>query len=344
MFRDRLNPPSPYRGSSFARRGFTLVELLVVIAIIGILIALLLPAVQAARESARRSQCVNNLKQLAVALQNYHDVNRKFAGCYFGPTANGLPNTGRSWMFAILPYMEQTNLQALSDYTLPMGGGAVGSATYTINTQVSLTVIPAFLCPSDQNEGGIMGSRSDGAGTRAVTNYKGCCGSNWAWGDPVCQYKPPLGGYWPNDNNGLDHGNGIFMRNWNNDPKGWVPMSDVQDGLSNTFLVGEAVPKWSQWTWWWYSNGSTATCGIPLNYSSLAITTSGGTKTLETQWGDWPNNYSFYSRHAGEGANFVFADGHTTFISNTIDLFVYRCLGNRGDLVATNNAVTGNVQ
>jgi prepilin-type N-terminal cleavage/methylation domain-containing protein/prepilin-type processing-associated H-X9-DG protein len=336
MLRLRVCRPSQKRSDYRTKRGFTLVELLVVIAIIGILIALLLPAVQAARESARRSQCVNNLKQLGVALQNYHDTHHKFAGCYFGSTANGPPNTGRGWMFAILPFVEQANLQALSDYRLPLGGGAVGSSTYTINTQISLTVIPAFLCPSDQNENGIMGSRSDGAGTRAVTNYKGCCGSNWGWGDPVCRYAISKGGYWPGSANGLDQGNGIFMRNWNNDPKGWVPMSDVQDGLSNTFLVGEAVPRWSEWTWWWYSNGSTATCGIPLNYSSLAITTSGGTKSLETQWGDWPNNYSFFSRHAGSGANFVYADGHTTFVSDDVDLNVYRYLANRGDLVAAN--------
>ena len=324
-----------------SRLAFTLVELLVVIAIIGILIALLLPAVQAARESARRSQCTNNVKQLGVALQNYHDIHKKFAGCYAGSTGNVNLSTGRNWMFAILPFIEQGNLQALTSYTLPMGSGAVGSATYTINTQVTLTVVPAFLCPTDQNEGGIMGTRSDGAGTRAVTNYKGSCGSNWAWGDPICQYTFPKGGYFAPSNNGLDATNGIFMRNWNNDPKGWVPMSDVQDGLSNTFLVGEAVPRWSQWNWWWWSNGSTATTGIPLNYSSVAITTSGGTKTLESQWGDWPNNYSFFSRHAGSGANFVFADGHTSFISDNIDLNTYRYLGNRGDQVAISNAATG---
>jgi prepilin-type processing-associated H-X9-DG protein len=73
----------------------------------------------------------------------------------------------------------------------------------------------------------------------------------------------------------------------------------------------------------------------------LAITTSGGTKTLEGQWGDWPNNYSFFSRHAGSGANFVFADGHTSFISDNIDLLTYRYLANRGDQVAISNAATG---
>ncbi|HUY90204.1 MAG TPA: DUF1559 domain-containing protein [Pirellulales bacterium] len=335
MLRNRFRRPSPRCGSSFARRGFTLVELLVVIAIIGILIALLLPAVQAAREASRRSQCINNLKQLGIALQNYHDIHHKFAQCYFGPTANGPPNTGRSWMFAILPFVEQANLQAVSSYYLPLGAGTTpGAAGFTVNTQVSLTVIPAFLCPSDTNQG-VMGSRSDGAGTRAVTNYKGCCGSNWAWGDPVCRYTFPKGGFWPGNANGLDRGNGIFMRNWSN-LQAWVAMRDVEDGTSNTFLVGEAVPAWSAWTWWWYSNGSTATCGIPLNYSSLAITTSGGTKTLETQLWDWHDNYSFFSRHSGSGANFVFADGHTTFINDDIDLLTYRYLANRGDKVAAN--------
>lgn len=327
-------------GRSAAQRGFTLVELLVVIAIIGILIALLLPAIQAARESARRSQCVNNLKQLGAALQNYHDVNKKFPSSYGTASPASTANVGgRSWIFAILPFIEQQNLQSLTNYSLPLGSGVPGSATYNANTQVSLTVIPALLCPSDQNGDGLMDKRANVGDTRAVTNYKGNSGSNWAWGDPICINSFPKGGSWPGSTNGLDQGNGIFMRNgYQAAPSsaGWVKIADIQDGTSNTFLVGEAVPGWCYHTWWWWFNGSTATCGIPLNYISVAIATSGGAKTLESQWGDWPNNYSFMSRHSAGGANFVFADGHTTFIDNNIDLSTYRFLANRGDQVTAN--------
>lgn len=324
-----------------ARRGFTLVELLVVIAIIGILIALLLPAVQAAREAARRSQCVNNLKQIGVALQNYHDVNRTFPSSYSGsPNTYDRQNTGRSWMFAILPYIEQLNLNSLTNYALPVGSGAVGSGTYNVNTQISRTVIETFLCPTDAN-GGLMGSRANVGDTRAVTNYKGCAGSNWAWGDPICHNKFGSGGAWPNSTDGLDHGNGILMRNHNAYPAGWVRMAEITDGTSNTFIVGEAVPRWCTHTWWWWFNGTTATCGIPLNYKSLAITTSPGTVTLDSRWGDWPNNYSFMSRHAGGGANFLFADIHVTFVNDNIDLATYRFYANRGDNIARSPGSSG---
>ncbi len=321
------------------RQGFTLVELLVVIAIIGILIALLLPAVQAARESARRSQCVNNEKQIGVALQNYHDVMKVFPSSYGGNAVYNNTNTGRSWMFAILPYIEQANLQSQNTYFAPVGSGVAPAATYNANTQISYTVITTFLCPTDQNEGGTMGSRANTNDTRAINNYKGVAGSNWAWGDPICLNTFPSGGVWPGSNNGLDQGNGILMRNAGNDPRGWVKMAEVFDGTANTFILGEAVPRWCIHTWWWWFNGSTATCAIPLNYKSIAIQTNPSTQTLETNWGDWPNNYSFYSRHSGGGANFLYADGHVVFINDNINLATYRFLANRGDGIT----VTANV-
>src|SRR5512142_3179087 len=95
------------RSRTTSTRGFTLIELLVVIAIIGVLIALLLPATQSAREAARRAQCINNLKQIGLALHNYHDRNGQFPPAVIGPS-NVPPERQFSWMVALLPYMEQT--------------------------------------------------------------------------------------------------------------------------------------------------------------------------------------------------------------------------------------------
>lgn len=321
------------------RSAFTLVELLVVIAIIGILIGLLLPAVQAAREAARRSQCTNNIKQLALALHNYHDLNKVFPCSHMGGLASinwsdftpyGQP---RSWMFAILPFVEQKALYDKANvYDVPLGSGKPGDSTYTVLTEASRTVVDTFLCPSDSRQQALMRNLRglpDPNDERAVTNYKGCSGSNWGWGDAICRHTWPRGGHWPNDPNGLDHGNGIIMRNTDGDPRTWVSIAEVTDGTSNTFAIGETVPRWCRYTWWWHFDATTATCGIPLNYKSDAIRTN-PSKTLETEWADWGNNKCFMSRHPG-GANFAFCDGSVKFISETIDLYIYRMLANRGD-------------
>jgi len=144
-----MSTPLPARGS--ARAGFTLVELLVVIAIIGILVALLLPAVQAAREAARRASCSNNLRQLGIAMHNYHD------------TLNNLPVARNPWplvhsaLARLLPYVEQENLQKLVDFTVPV--------THANNQVASETPVRLFVCPSDGAGGRVPGS------LHAGTNY-----------------------------------------------------------------------------------------------------------------------------------------------------------------------------
>ncbi|MDP6554755.1 MAG: DUF1559 domain-containing protein, partial [Pirellulaceae bacterium] len=143
-------------------RGFTLVELLVVIAIIGILVALLLPAVQAAREAARRMSCSNNLKQIGIALHNYHDTYKTFppdAIWWGGNRKTGLSRTTNNagvsggqrnytWIALILPFMEQQPLHDRIDFKVPGLRQNIGN-----NTELQSVVLPAFLCPSDPTYG-----------------------------------------------------------------------------------------------------------------------------------------------------------------------------------------------
>jgi len=296
-----------------ARRhgGFTLVELLVVIAIIGVLVALLLPAVQAAREAARRSQCSNNLRQMGVAMHNYHDVNQSFPVNY-RPVVNGT----YSWMTAILPYIEQANLYN----QLTIGG--VNSLPN--NTQVASTPVKTYLCPSDGlTRNGMMASRSDGGGTKAVNNYKACSGAAWTW--VIVNLENAR---WPNDNppNALLHCDGLLCSNSYSSPatlqsdlaKNMTRFSNITDGTSNSFAIGEAVPAWSNWCWWYNANAAVATCGIPLNYRR-------GVEKLEPFAGSWQRNYSFYSLHPS-GANFAMCDASVRFVPDNISTVVYRAL------------------
>src|SRR5688572_16320716 len=137
-----------------SRRGFTLVELLVVIAIIGILVALLLPAIQAAREAGRRISCGNNIKQLVLGMHNYHDIynmlpshygtfNRQLEGSAYNTT-----NTGKSWMVSILPHIEQKPLYDKITWTDPASTAQPGRLLHDRNSAVAMTVVKPFLCPS----------------------------------------------------------------------------------------------------------------------------------------------------------------------------------------------------
>ena len=197
------------------RPAFTLVELLVVIAVIGILVALLLPAVQMARESARASSCKNNLKQIGLALHNYHDLFGQLPAGWNADAPEGVPGWG--WASAILPQMEQQPLNDQMRRDLPIEDPA--------KSAVRVTVIKSYLCPSDGSKpkvfaigtGGFPGDNVDEASPLfdvARSNYVGVFGTFELEDDPSA-------------------GDGVFFHN------SQVVFATIDDGLSNTFLVGE---------------------------------------------------------------------------------------------------------
>jgi prepilin-type N-terminal cleavage/methylation domain-containing protein/prepilin-type processing-associated H-X9-DG protein len=294
-----------------SRNGFTLIELLVVIAIIAILIGLLLPAVQKVRESAANSQCKNNLHQLAVAVHTYHDTLGSFPcsatnGYNFNNTSPGC----WSWMARILPYIEQGPLYK----KLNIPTATMQQAAAFINQPVK-----TFLCPSDDAYNGLP--RNDEANIAPLpvgqTNYKGVCGDNWAWGTYTKNSPTP-----PITNNGLDAGDGIFYRSDGVNPPGShgpLRIPAIKDGTNSTFMIGEDIPKLNIHCDWPFFNHAVGTCAIPLN-NAMQPGQPGYNNT-----GDWPNVYSFRSNHTN-GANFAFADGHVTFVSDSINLAVYRAL------------------
>ena len=326
------------------RPAFTLVELLVVIAIIGILVGLLLPAVQAAREAARRMQCSNNVKQLGLAFHNYESQLRSFPINYatrgrlgFPNNGPGIANSGRSWMQMVLPHIEQTNLFSNIDFTIGLQPKTSAPTTpIGRNRLVAKTVVPGFLCPSDDsNNGGILPGRSDlneitppPADEWAVTNYKACAGTNWDWGLFRWNNRGPtgVGGKNADQNDGLNLGNGVICSNQTN-VNSTTRMRDITDGTSNTYIIGEAMAGWSQWNWWYNPNAVTATCAIPLNR----------VLRVARNIGNWPDNYAFASRHTG-GGQFGLADGSVRFVSDSIDTFTYRAFATISSNEVANSA------
>src|SRR5713226_3438539 len=194
------------------RKGFTLIELLVVIAIIGVLIALLLPAVQKARESANRSKCQNNLHQIGIALHSYHGDHGSFPSGYLWkrtmPDVPTQTDPGWSWGALLLPYLEQDNLHGQINFR--------SSVSDPTNEAIRTSVLPSFVCPTDQQTGLFQIQTTSGLSYSAATNsYAACFGGLVEIGNtPGC-------------------GDGVFYRNSR------VRIADIIDGSSNTFAVGE---------------------------------------------------------------------------------------------------------
>jgi prepilin-type N-terminal cleavage/methylation domain-containing protein/prepilin-type processing-associated H-X9-DG protein len=248
------------------RRGFTLIELLVVIAIIAVLIALLLPAVQAAREAARRAQCVNNLKQLSLAVANYEGAN----GCV-PPTGNPGSNTTTfvnnfSMKIRLLPYIEQSNLfNALNQ-------GAVVGSTVTIHKAMVYTVvttrIAAYLCPSDGNE--LSNTTVVGSLTGIVTSTN---------------YPNNLGTYLGNNGGNLD-GPAFAFPTASNNYGPLVTLAAVTDGSTNTAILSE-----------WVKGNQTPTPGVHQTYSmtSTSYTNKSTPLNLDTLSRECQASNTFYS-------------------------------------------------
>jgi len=289
------------------RRGFTLIELLVVIAIIGVLIALLLPAVQAAREAARRAQCTNNLKQLGLAAQNYISA----VGCL--PMGMSLQRTGRNitsiWtnagpMVSLTQYAEQNTVFNAINWQLNIYDAE--------NTTINAFGWNALWCPSDvgtekaQTIGYVLTS-----GTPSwPMNYSSYGGNSGTWF--TYAFALSISGNTFGPKAGLDNMNGLFATISS------TKIADVTDGTSNTMLFGErahsvmAPADRNCWHWWTSGNyGDTQySTFFPLN----------PTKKLQNVTGAYGNVYieAASSLHPG-GANFAFFDGSVRFLKDSID-------------------------
>jgi prepilin-type N-terminal cleavage/methylation domain-containing protein/prepilin-type processing-associated H-X9-DG protein len=351
------------------RGAFTLVELLVVIAIIGILIALLLPAVQAAREAGRRSQCVNQLKQLGIAVQNYHDATHAFPPLNTGPVpASGSPNGQIGYLALLAPYLEQDAIYNMINWSgTGMASGSMhpqnGAATAYRPYYVEISMLN---CPSDIQCPTMSATFNGFTYSMGHNNYKACVGTTV-------------------NNNRTGATDGVFQC----DGHGTLGLRDVLDGTSHTLLVGErcqgnalnrreivsGIALFGGWNGLAAMNGQYNTgylvCLSTVGQAGIEYNKGQNVGNFAYQGERWCDGAPYFSafssilppngpscmanatqnsaRHAGiftlssrhpTGANVCMVDGHVQFMSQDTDVMVVQSLGTRAGGEAVDNAGT----
>ncbi|MEM9659404.1 MAG: DUF1559 domain-containing protein [Planctomycetota bacterium] len=332
----RLRGDGRDRSPSAARRkaiwaGFTLVELLVVIAIIGVLVALLLPAVQAAREAARRTECLNKLKQMALAIQNYHDSRRAFPpGCILDrPCCANTQRTFSGWTIEIMPFMEDETLQSMYDPEISVGSDDPATK------QFRETLVDAYVCPSDDapelaqpQSGPEAGWGNNPDRVWMMSSYRGNAGrsngaTTWYLGEDVAQvpreWRGPLH-YVPLK------GTKDQFTSENSPPLDAEGMRNITDGTTRTLLLGEQTNVFApRRTFWAHTFGN-----YVLSQTTDQSRIFGGDydlcKSIAGTGGSRPCMSAWHSNHPG-GMNVAWCDGSGSFLNFDIDLLAFAALG-----------------
>jgi prepilin-type processing-associated H-X9-DG protein len=284
------------------RRGWSLVDVVTVAACVLLLLAVGTPALTQIRSAARQQDCKNNLKQLVLALHNYHDVYRVFPPGWISLSEQPDAGPRYGWQTSILPFVDQNELYQLVDFNVPLP-----AATGIFQREADVYRCPADATPSTNPLRGNYGTSnySGNYGTATGPGQQGASLTNWL--------SPRRTQFWPGQLPAVKRANGIFWRNSN------VGIRDITDGTSNSFAIGERSAKSGAGIW----------PGVQSNqFTSDAVTSCGPGSELNSGFD------AFSSYHSG-GANFAFCDGAVRFISNHVNPTVYRGVSTRngGELV-----------